>query len=358
MGAKYRKIRTDIITHPRTAGIGAIGRDLLYQGIFANIAGLLERSLRSMARTAGVDEAVVEAALAELQRRGLVQWWPELEILWVIEAADEQAQNAKAWMAVLGEVQPMPLVVRQSFALSYHARARVPEHARRELQTMLADTLPDTIEDIKQETVSDTICPQEAGSRKQEQKQEHGGEPPDPPPPQALFDHDDLDDPEIRSVGQVTDPPPPVRVAVGVDQELAELGLRHGEFVGDVPTGAPRERVAAARPSIRDDHGRANLRRELDARGFDGVLEVMRYGWGEVAAGRWEPKRVAFAFAKSGGWFDKLVAERASALAAAERQAAVVEARSRASPAASPAGPLWDPDSTSTPAWARLERPP
>ena len=170
----------------------------------------------------------------------------------------------------------------------------------------------------------------------------------------TLDDPDDRDDPEVRSFGTLVEPDPPTvhdlpprpTPQPSVEQALHELAMHHGTFVGQIPAGAARERVRAARPVARGDAGAQNLNRELDARGLDGVLEVLRWGWGEAAAERWDPKHIAFAFSKSGGYFDKLVAERAATLGkadaverAAKRRAEIdrVEAeraeQARASPA-------------------------
>lgn len=119
--ARYRRLRTDFHTHPRTRGLSPLARDIFVQGIESNIAGILERSIRKLASLAGGEttDAQVRCAIRELVERGLARWWSELEILWVIEAADEQSQNTKAWSAVLGVIENSPREVVAAFAHRY-----------------------------------------------------------------------------------------------------------------------------------------------------------------------------------------------------------------------------------------------
>lgn len=126
--ARYRNVRTDWHSHRKTRGLSPLARDLCAQAWESALSGILERSVRRMTIDAGgtprrpttVED--VEDAIAELVDRGIAVWWPELEILWVIEAADEQAKGAKAWEGVEGEVCRMPEPVRVAFAERYGDR--------------------------------------------------------------------------------------------------------------------------------------------------------------------------------------------------------------------------------------------
>src|SRR5690606_12491258 len=126
--ARYRNVRTDWHSHRKTRGLSPLARDLCSQAWECALSGILERSVRRMAAEAGgtprrpttVED--VEDAIAELVDRGIAMWWPDLEILWVIEAADEQAKGAKAWEGVEGEVCRMPEVVRGAFVERYWDR--------------------------------------------------------------------------------------------------------------------------------------------------------------------------------------------------------------------------------------------
>jgi hypothetical protein len=311
---RYRKIRTDIHTHERTAGIGAVGRDLLLQGILANIAGLLERSVRSMARMAGVGEEVIEQSLAELQRRGLVRWWPDLEVLWVVEAADEQAEG-KAWKSVLAAVKTAPAPVRDAF------RERYPD----KMPDGGCDKAPDPpsaespMGDSNQEA---GIREQDAGVRMAAVADPTMASPIDP----DNLDLDERDDPEIRETGQPVGPPTDGEIArsvelwdVTIQQRLAKARARY--------TGSTNERVASCALNLRSDEAARNLHREVMARerGIDGVLEVLEWAWHRFATSAWNGKqreaertRIVFAFRGSATYWAGLVAERAEALAKAE----------------------------------------
>lgn len=158
---RYRRFRSDFHTHPRTAGLSPLARDLYVQGVLANIAGVLERSVSRMARLSSSSTSETRAALLQLRDRGLVRWWPELETLWVVEAADEQAQNGKAWKAVATVVASAPPEVQAAVHARYPDQVPPPR---------------DTVSD----TVSDTVCPQE---QEQEQAPGEGGVGETSPPP-------------------------------------------------------------------------------------------------------------------------------------------------------------------------------
>lgn len=123
--ARYRRIRTDFHTHPRTCGLSPLARDLMVQGITANIAGILERSLSRMATLAGDSSRYdVQCAIDELRERSppLAVWWPDLEILWIVEAADEQARNPKAWLAAWATALDQHPSVLAAFCNHYESR--------------------------------------------------------------------------------------------------------------------------------------------------------------------------------------------------------------------------------------------
>jgi hypothetical protein len=155
--ARYRTVRTDFHTHERTRGLSPLARDLMMQGVLANIAGLLERSVRKMATTAGdgVTPRAVEAAIVSLTERGIARWWPDLEILWIVEAADEQSTNAKAWKGAESLVKDAPPEVRAAFVDRYRER----------VSHTLSDSLSATLFHQEQE-------------QKKEQEQEQGGSSP------------------------------------------------------------------------------------------------------------------------------------------------------------------------------------
>lgn len=109
-------------------------------------AGVLERSLSKMASVASgtcptnrvqVTNKQVTAAIEELtachkcwkQTAGgwcvacsawaIAAWWPELEILWIVEVADEQCQNPSMWARVMEDARLLPIEVRDAFMRRY-----------------------------------------------------------------------------------------------------------------------------------------------------------------------------------------------------------------------------------------------
>lgn len=147
--ARYRRLRTDILTHPKTIGLPPPALHIFVQAMTANIAGVLERSLSKMAQVAGGLPVIeIERAIDELERRGLAKWWDDLEVLWLVEAADEQCQNANGWAAAKTTVETQHPEVRKAFAERY------------------TELCPDSWATVPP-TVPGTVFHQEAGNRKQ-----------------------------------------------------------------------------------------------------------------------------------------------------------------------------------------------
>lgn len=122
-----RLIRVDWHTHEKLYGLSMLARDILQQAILHCRSGLMQRSAAMMAAAAGkavpggqnVSVYDVRMAIAELQKRGLVVWWQQLETLWVIEACDEQRPNTTQWKSIRKKVAAMPKPVRDAFLLRY-----------------------------------------------------------------------------------------------------------------------------------------------------------------------------------------------------------------------------------------------
>ena len=122
MAGKNRTFRTDILTHPKTAGLHPLDLHILFfQAVASNIAGVLERSIAQIARAAGggTTQAEVKASLRRMEKRGVVRWWPELDLLWAVEAADHQARTPAAWRGVRNVVDVLPAEVREAFDTRY-----------------------------------------------------------------------------------------------------------------------------------------------------------------------------------------------------------------------------------------------
>lgn len=126
--AIWRRLRTDFHAHPRTCRLSPLARDLMLQAIEANMAGILERSIAKLALIAGGKTTArdVKDAISELcdSYPPNATWWSDLEILWICEAASEQAVNENAWKSIWKTLMAWPDAV----FLAFHARysARVP----------------------------------------------------------------------------------------------------------------------------------------------------------------------------------------------------------------------------------------
>ena len=234
MAGKHRTFRTDILTHPKTAGLHPLDRDiLLTQVIASNIAGVLERSVAQIARSAGgkTTQKAVKASLRRLEAAGVVRWWPDLEIVWALEAADNQARGPKAWVAVQNAVDVLPSEVRDAFEQHYSHRS------------------PDNPPDKKRDTPSGSVSTQGTGNRGQvsghrERAEARERVPSKPTPPKTRADLES----ELRGAvqhirerirwGEVPMPTPPGRRdALGfpsLNRERLRERLREGATADEV----------------------------------------------------------------------------------------------------------------------------
>src|SRR5690606_759366 len=122
-----RLLRQDWHTHPKMFGLSLLARDILQQAILHCRSGLMQRSVAMIAATSGqatpsgpsVSAQDVRAAIVDLQKRGLVVWWPQLETLWAVEACDEQRPNTSQWKAIRKIVAAQPPQVRDAFGQRY-----------------------------------------------------------------------------------------------------------------------------------------------------------------------------------------------------------------------------------------------
>lgn len=275
--------------------------------------------------------AVVEAGLASLQERRVIV----VTDVAIIAPKFEPAQNTP----------------RSDKARQAESRARRRDEA-------LASP---------RDTASDPVTPPVVASRDVTQNHSPIADPvlptlssaPSPPTPHDVGDA--LDDPEVREVGRITDPPTDSEIAravelwdVQIQQRLAAVRSQH--------TGSANERVAACSLNLRTPEAARNLHREVMARerGIDGVLEVLEWAWSRFARSAWngkqreeERKRIVFAFRGSATYWSGLVAERADAVAksevadlAAKRRAEIdrVEAERAAQARASPGAAMGDVD--------------
>lgn len=172
---RYRRWRDDLFGHPKTAGMRPTSYALMQMAVAQNLLGVLQRSPRALAQQfGGVPVRVIQEAIDELELRGIAKWWPDLEILCVIETLDEQSTGAKVDVAASKQAATFPTEVRQLLLTRYGDRlSRVggDTSSPPRLDTVSranGHTLPDTHNSQEQDQ------DQEAGSenRKQDQDQD------------------------------------------------------------------------------------------------------------------------------------------------------------------------------------------
>lgn len=122
MSVSYRQLRNDFHTHEKTAGLSPFARDLFLQCMSANIIGALQRSVRAMSRTGCMRESDVRRAIPELVSRGICKWYEQDEVLWLVECADEQVKNSKAWVSAKAVYLTLPRAVQEDFKVRYAAK--------------------------------------------------------------------------------------------------------------------------------------------------------------------------------------------------------------------------------------------
>lgn len=91
---------------PATAGLGSLAACLLLRARSESLVGVLRYSLRSLANAHhDATPTLVGNAIAELESRGLVRWWPDLEILATVGGATSvKGDAAKAVEGVLADL--------------------------------------------------------------------------------------------------------------------------------------------------------------------------------------------------------------------------------------------------------------
>lgn len=113
--ARYRRHRTDFHAHPKTAGLSSLARDLMWYAIErGGLLGIVEQSPRRLAAAVGelapgvpCTPRHIEAVLRELVEARVAVWWDDLETLWIVDCADEQAKGQKAWDGCLSQLSEL-----------------------------------------------------------------------------------------------------------------------------------------------------------------------------------------------------------------------------------------------------------
>lgn len=138
--ALFRYLYADLFENPKTRDLSAPAVLIFLQCMFANQAGLLERSVSKMAKKAKCDEPEARDAIAQLVETGNCKWWPEHEALWLINAAERQCGKRQSnWERV-----------------AHIAMAAEPE-IRAAIIARYADTFRTTSRHLKPGVIADAI---------------------------------------------------------------------------------------------------------------------------------------------------------------------------------------------------------
>lgn len=134
----WGKVRNDFLTHERTGCFGCVRQSIFLQCRAANRMGVLQRSMQTIARKASGDGTIitvtvdmVEKAIASLVEANHCIWFRELETLWWVNMADEQAPSnpsaiSNYWAQLRTQVVPQLENQLRKLAIQ-----RYPELARK-----------------------------------------------------------------------------------------------------------------------------------------------------------------------------------------------------------------------------------
>lgn len=152
-GGVYRRSRTDRYGHPKTGGMHLASYGLMDYAVSQNILGVLQMSPRAIANKCGaMPVSAVIRAIGELTSttREIARWWPDLEVLWIVEALDEQSDGGKMDVSAARFLTTLPAEVQAAIRDRYGDR--------------LSGTVPHTASD----TSVDGLNSQRTESREQE----------------------------------------------------------------------------------------------------------------------------------------------------------------------------------------------
>lgn len=121
-GARYTTLPASFWqADPATAGLSPLAACIFLRAKSDSLVGVLRLSPRAIATAhAGVTAAAVETAMAELVDRGLVGWWPDLDVVAIVGGALEA--KGKAVVAADRELAALPPQVAEI------ARRHPPSH--------------------------------------------------------------------------------------------------------------------------------------------------------------------------------------------------------------------------------------
>ena len=121
--APYRRWRVDIFGHPKTGGMHLAAYGLMQYAGSQNILGVLRQSPRAIAKACDdMPVKLVIEMITELVTRSIAKWWPDLEVLWMIESLDEQSDGGLADTSAKRLLPTLPAEVQDAIRERYGDR--------------------------------------------------------------------------------------------------------------------------------------------------------------------------------------------------------------------------------------------
>lgn len=129
---RYRIKRTDIFSHPKTRGMRTGSYAIMDYAMAQNILGLIRESPKFIAANfEGFTASEFNRSLRCLVLRNVARWWPEYDIIWIIEALDEQSFSSDADYSAAALVVSLPDAVQEAVRLRYGDRvSAAPDHTK------------------------------------------------------------------------------------------------------------------------------------------------------------------------------------------------------------------------------------
>ena len=104
---RHIRVRSDIWTHPKTAWMRSIHRDLCCYIAAHSHLGIIRHSPRALSADLGEPEHVILSALGDLENKGHVKYYEDIGAWWLMEAADENL-DGRSWRSAFKEFEKLP----------------------------------------------------------------------------------------------------------------------------------------------------------------------------------------------------------------------------------------------------------
>jgi hypothetical protein len=104
---RHIRVRSDFWTHPKTAWMSSIHRDLCCYMAAHSHLGIIRHSAKALSSDLGEPEHVILSALGDLEYNGHVRCYEEIGAWWLVEAADENL-DGRSWRSAFKEFEKLP----------------------------------------------------------------------------------------------------------------------------------------------------------------------------------------------------------------------------------------------------------